>query len=455
MSTTTTTDRPAGLRELLGELMARTRWSADRLAAHQREQLDALLRHAVSASPYYRRHLGADPTGAPLDQLPTLSKATLTAHFDEIVTDPRFGAAAVRAHLAGPLGTGPLHDHLVLTTSGSTGEPSVVVCSRTEFAPWVAALLRTMTLLGVTPDMRLAGLGSPSGMHISRHLLTGVLEGRPSTAPRTSAATPLPELVAALNAYRPDVIPGYPSMHALLAQEQLAGRLHIAPKVVPYAGEVLTPDMRDRVREAWDVDPVSMYSTTEAATIASSCTAGAGMHLWEDLALVEVVDEHDRPVPPGTPGHKVLLTNLVNRVQPLIRYEITDMVTVAEGPNPTGMPFRRITAVEGRSDDVVHLPAAAGCGTVAVPPNRLRAPVAATPGLRQYQIVRDRHGLHVAVVLGDGATTGVGAEVRAALDRALHDLGAVPPPISVRVVDAIARESGPAAKLKTVRVQPF
>jgi phenylacetate-coenzyme A ligase PaaK-like adenylate-forming protein len=51
-----------------------------------------------------------------------------------------------------------------------------------------------------------------------------------------------------------------------------------------------------------------------------------------------------------------LVTNLVNRTQPLIRYELSDLVTLAEGPKPTGWPFRRIAAVEGRSDDILHLP---------------------------------------------------------------------------------------------------
>jgi phenylacetate-coenzyme A ligase PaaK-like adenylate-forming protein len=79
------------------------------------------------------------------------------------------------------------------------------------------------------------------------------------------------------------------------------------------------------------------------------------MDILEDLVVVEVVDEHDRPVPPGVPGHKVLLTNLVNHVQPLLRYELTDPVTLAGGPNPLGLPYARVAVVDGRSDD--HHPA--------------------------------------------------------------------------------------------------
>jgi phenylacetate-coenzyme A ligase PaaK-like adenylate-forming protein len=449
----TETDRPTNNpREHASVLLARTRWSPEQLAAHQRSLLDDLLRHAVASSPYYRRAFGPDPVGAELAELPTLSKQTLMAQFDDIVTEPALGLAAVQSHLAGPTAGEALHDHLVFSTSGSTGEPAVFVDTRAGFAQWVGALLRTLILVGVGPHLRIAGLGSSSGMHISRHLVAGLLGDRPSAAPSTSAALPLPQIVAAYNAYRPEVLVGYPSMHALLAHEQLAGRLEIAPSIIAYAGEVLTPDMRSRIHEAWGVDPVGMYSTTEAAMIASGCPAGVGMHLWEDLALVEVVDEHDRPVPPGVPGHRVLLTNLVNRVQPLIRYAISDLVTLADGPNPTGMPFRRLGDIAGRNDDIVYLPGRRG-GTVAVPPTRLRAPLATIPALRQYQIRCGARGMQVRIALREHVAEDVPARVRTCLRDALTTAGAVPPPITVTVVAEVPRETGPGAKLKTVLVE--
>ncbi|MGE3289189.1 MAG: phenylacetate--CoA ligase family protein [Pseudonocardia sp.] len=437
-------------RELVGELMARTRWSAEQFEAHQRERLDALLRHAVTVSPFHRRRLGADPTGASLAELPTMSKTDLMRHFDEIVSDPRLRRATVRAHLDSPAGDQPLHDHLVFTTSGSTGEPAIFVATPDDFAPWVAALLRALILFGVRPGMRIGGLGSGSGRHISRHLVAGLQGGAPASAPRTSVHMPVPEIVSAFNAYQPEVIPGYPSLVALVAQEQLAGRLHIAPRIVAYAGEVLSADMHAQITAAWGVEPFSMYSTTEAGMIASG--GSAGMHIWEDLALLEVVDEHDRPLPPGVAGHHVLLTNLVNRTQPLIRYEITDLVTLAEGPDPTGMPFRRMASIEGRTDDIAHLPARSG-GTVAVAPHLLRAPIANTPGLRQFQVVVRPTALRIAVALSPEAPRDTPRRIEAAVYCALLDIGVAPPPIDVEPVEEIAREPGPAGKFKTIRVE--
>jgi hypothetical protein len=90
---------------LAGQYLARAAWSAQRLAEHQRTRLTGLLRHAVAASPYYRSVLGPDAPDAPLDQLPTLSKATLMERFDDIVTDRRLSMVA--GLVAGQLSDAP------------------------------------------------------------------------------------------------------------------------------------------------------------------------------------------------------------------------------------------------------------------------------------------------------------------------------------------------------------
>lgn len=229
-----------------------------------------------------------------------------------------------------------------------------------------------------------------------------VTAGRPA-APDLSVMTPLPELVRALNAYQPDAVPTYASTAAMLAEEQLAGRLRIAPAIVATGAEVLTGDMRQRIVEAWGVEPHQAYLATEAPLLASTGAQQVGLHLWEDLTLVEVVDERNQPAEPGTPGHKVLITNLVNRTQPLIRYELSDSVTIAAGPDPAGMPFRRLAAVDGRSDDAITLPAADGT-TVTVHPLRRRAPFGTFPDVIQYQIGYDGRTLTVRLVLRDGSS---------------------------------------------------
>jgi phenylacetate-CoA ligase len=178
-----------------------------------------------------------------------------------------------------------------------------------------------------------------------------LLAGQPGAVPRLTVTTPLPEMVAALNHFRPEALIAYPSAAAALAEEQLQGRLRIAPGLVDTSSEVLTADMRRRIGQAFGLEPLDFYGTTEALVVAAGRQGQAGMDVLEDLVVVEVTDEHDRPVPPGVPGDKVLLTNLVNRVQPLLRYELTDSVTLAvvlreEAPADTPARVRAALAAE-------------------------------------------------------------------------------------------------------------
>ncbi|HEY3956905.1 MAG TPA: hypothetical protein VGM53_26335 [Streptosporangiaceae bacterium] len=116
----------------------------------------------------------------------------------------------------------------------------------------------------------------------------------------------------------------------------------------------------------------------------------------------------------------MLITNLVNRTQPLIRYELSDSVTLAACADPTGMPFRRITSVAGRSDDAITLPAPDGT-TVTVHPLRLHTPFGAFPDVVQYQIAYDgqvggrRHATtdHGRPGPGDRPRTGTRGQVQA------------------------------------------
>ena len=70
---------------------------------------------------------------------------------------------------------------------------------------------------------------------------------------------------------------------------------------------------------------------------ASPTSVSLALHRPDDVIIMELVDAQNRPVAPGIESSKVLVTHLHNRIQPLIRYEISDRVS---WPNP-------LTAVRG------------------------------------------------------------------------------------------------------------
>jgi phenylacetate-coenzyme A ligase PaaK-like adenylate-forming protein len=378
-----------------------------------------------------------------------LTKQTLMAEWDRIVCDPRLTRAEVEQHAAGPHAAEPyLGEFEVFSTSGASGLRGLFAYGRRDWEMAVAHTLRAVARAGARPGDRTIGIGAPPGVHMSQRIFGRLQSG--GDVPRLSALTPLNEMVAALNDFRPEVLFGYPSVVALLAAEQLAGRLRIAPRLMALGSEPLTAEVRERVQDAWGYDPGEYYATTEAPTLASSTPDHPrALELFEDQFVVEIVDEQDRPVPPGTAGAKVLVTNLENRTLPLIRYELADRVVESPQPNPAGRPYRHLAGIDGRTADTLTFPARAG-GTIALLPLRMGAPFARLPQVRQFQIVHAPGGLEVRLVLGPDAERETPAIVRALVLRTLEDAGAVAPPVVVTPVDELEREPGPAAKLKLI-----
>jgi phenylacetate-CoA ligase len=441
----------AGAMRLLDELNARGSWPRERLIEHQRCTLREIVRHAAECSPYYREALPARARddNVRLEELPTLSKQTLMREWDRIVTDPRLRLVDAERHLDGSA-SGEMHlgEYLVLATGGATGQRGVFVYGQAEFDACLAGCLRGLATMGISAGTRLAAIGSPSPAHLTNQVF-GVLRAGRTDAPRLTVTMPLDELVSALNACQPEAIIAYATLVQFLADEQRAGRLRVAPRIVVSTSEVLAEGTRRLVEDVWGVRIHNAYASTEAGMMATECGQHCGLQVWEDMLIFEVVDEHNGPVPPGVPGHKVLLTNLWNRVQPLIRYELADTVTLAAGANPTGGPFARIADVQGRTADILRLPGAAG-GTVSVHPIHLCMPFTRMPEVRQYQFHPGDDQIRVTLVLAPQAPSDVIERIRAELTEAIKTAGGIPPPLHIEAVDSIPR-LGSGAKLTLVR----
>lgn len=440
----------ARLRALAGRMIARDGWSRAQVLDHQREALRRTVAHAVEHSPYYREVLGPSAVRGDivLGALPTLSKRTLVEEFDRLVTDPRLRRRQLERHLAGPRAAEAfLGRYEVFSTSGTTGERTLVVLDREDWELWIAVSLRAMARAGVGAGMRIAAIGSPHALHMSRRIYADL---RSADAPDLSVLTPAGELRAALEAQRPHGLMGYATLMRQLAEDRLDGRLSIDPRIVVCSSETLTPDVRQRIRDAWGTEPVNAYASTEVAVLATSTPQDRALELTEDLAIVECVDAAGEPVEPGVEGARLLVTSLASRALPLIRYELGDRVTLAAGPGPSGRPWRRLAAVEGRSLDVLRLPGRAG-GEVAVHACRLTGPLTRELAVRQYQFVPDGARLRLDVVLRPGADAGVPARLRVALEAELADAGVRAPAVDVVCVGAVARQAGPGAKRALVR----
>jgi len=196
---------------------------------------------------------------------------------------------------------------------------------------------------------------------------------------------PLPHLVAELNDYQPAFLASYPSMLALLADEQDAGRLRIAPLALWSGGERLPAAAQAGIERAFGCRLINEYGASECMSIAYGCREG-WLHVNADWVRLEPVDRDCQPTPPGQPSHTVLLTNLANRVQPIIRYDLGDSVIAKPGACACGNPLPAIL-VEGRHDDIVALAAPDGA-IVRLLPLALTTVVEEAAHVHRFQIVQ-------------------------------------------------------------------
>jgi len=411
MSVETTTRRKRDLAAAMHHYQQLTGVGTPRpeLLVLQQRRLVETAREAAAHSPVYRKLYTGLELSDDLDvrALPVVSKAMLMERFDEWVTDPRLHLSEVQEHLELLRGDELyLGEYRCMPSGGTTGRKGIFVYDRDEWCQCLSAFLRWSELTGMRPDpgrrVRVASVSALSPLHMTARFGLSLDLGL-YAACSLDAGAPLGDIVAALNAHRPERLTGYPSMVSLLALEQLEGRLRIAPEAVATNSELRTEEMTANIRAAWGVEPFNLYGTTETL-FAGDCEHHQGLHVFEDLALVEVVDDDNCPVPSGVVGTKLLVTSLIKRSQPLLRYELSDMAALDTASCPCGRPLARMVSVEGRSDDILHLDGDSG-RTVAVHPLTLRSPMAALPGLRQYKIVHDRTGLHVLVALRDGVAS--------------------------------------------------
>jgi phenylacetate-CoA ligase len=266
------------------------------------------------------------------------------------------------------------------------------------------------------------------------------------------ATLPLPELVEALNRFQPTYLNVYPSVAMWLADEQHAGHLRLSPQMLVTVGELRTPAMTQRLTDAFGVHPFDVYGSTEGL-FGSECQHHQGIHLFEDITLVENLDPDGRPVPAGEPGARLLVTNLHNLVQPLLRLEVTDLVTLDPDPCPCGRTLVRARAIHGRSDDVLSLPADDG-GRVAVHPLHF-ALLTRDPQVREFQVVQHGPALRILIVPSPAATADdnrLETRLGQAVTHQLLGLGVHDPQVTVERRHELPRSTG--GKLKLVIADP-
>lgn len=323
---------------------------------------------------------------------------------------------ALRDWIQDPHNAGTLFQErlLVATTSGTTGERGIFTYSAEDwaaaraitFARVYRSLLLPRRILGALYErpQRMAFLVGGGG-HFMASLLVSYVPKLAYPFVKTLKMPidlPFADVVKQLEDFQPHTVHTYATVLPALCAAQQDGKLHINPYVFTVGSESLGIQMRTQMQQVFPTSElVETYAATECPFMASSCSHGH-LHINEDACILEAVDAEHRPVPDGEWGEHVLLTNLVNMAQPLLRYVLSDRIRIipVDGPQGEpclcGSPLSRIE-VEGRSDDVFYWQDGVGRWQMH-PPIPLELLFLRLAGIKQFQLIHERQN-HLLVRL--------------------------------------------------------
>jgi phenylacetate-CoA ligase len=432
----------SALMAMMPDMVQRLGWSSDRIRREREDRLRDLLRLAKARSPWHRERLrDIDPERAreeDLKSIPPMTKQDLMEHWNDIVPDDRLPLHVVEDHLAALTTDRYLLDEFhAVASGGSTGRRGVFVFGWDSWATAYAGFFRR-ALWDRSVDPELAALPNTLAMVAAQnatHMTSAI--GQTFSNPMVNiqhfpVTQPLDVIVAGLNVFRPTTVIAYASVLGILAAAAREGRLRIAPRRIVSTSEPLLPEIRETVEETFGAPLANTWGTSEAGPMATGCWRGPGTHLCDDLVIIEPVDQDGRPVPVGTTSDKVYVTAISNPTMPLIRFELTDRITVLDTPCPCGSAHRLIADIEGRLDDVFVYG-----DDVPIHPHVFRSVLAREAGVVEYQVRQTARGADVEALgtFRDPVVTGQ------RLESELARLGVPSPCVTVRVVPALQRQA--------------
>ena len=330
--------------------------SAEKLRSLQNGKLRKLLRFAWEHSSYYRAVFErAGITEEQLDTLPlscfpTIDKQALLEHFDELVTVPDLKQENLREFDAREAADrkpyqGKYH---VVHSSGSTGKPGYFVYDEDAWSQMLLGIIRA-ALWGMSmPQIlrlmmkrpRIVYIAATDGRYGGAMAVGDGIDGVGAKQMYLDIKTPVAEWIRQIREFQPNIVIGYPSAVKILAQLMENGEVGLDAERVISCGEPLGTSLRTYLEKIFRTQVVNFYGSSESLALGVETNPKDGMLLFDDMNVIEVEN--------GV----MYLTCLYNYAQPLIRYRLSDRLTL-KAPEGGELPFTRAVGLLGRNEDVL------------------------------------------------------------------------------------------------------
>jgi len=322
--------------------------SRDHIRDIQTERLRRVVAFCRDKVPYYRKKM--ERAGVKISDIRTLDdivKIPLTTKEDMRWNYP-FGMFAVP----------PRELIRIHSSSGTTGNPTVVGYTRADIELWSDLCARFITSAGVTPDDTIQimfGYGLFTG---GFGLHYGMERVGATVIPASSGNTR--RQIKIMRDFGTTTMVSTPS-YALYVADALRdfgiNPAEMGFKVGLFGAEPWSEAMRARIENALDIHATDNYGLSEiiGPGVSGECVFKNGMHLQEDHFLPELIDpETLEPIDPasGAKG-ELVLTTLSKEALPILRYRTKDLTTFNYEPCECGRTTMRMSKVSGRTDDML------------------------------------------------------------------------------------------------------
>ncbi len=319
-------------------------WSVKDTKKYQKRKVQEIVKYAVKHSKFFKEHYDKHDINK-FSSLPTVNKKIMMDNLTEYNTlglnkDDLINFA---------LNVEKTRDFSVRfkginigMSSGTSGNKGIVITTKEE-ENYIKAMYASRLVLPKGEKLNCAFIlrvNTPAfNYNQSGNKLTYINQLQPTE-----------ETIKQLEKLNPNIVSAPPSMLKFLAAELQKGSLKIKPKFVYAYAEVLYPEVKKYLENIFNCKIHEIYHGSEGC-YALTCRHG-NLHINEDMILFELFDDRGFPTKDSEPCHKLLVTDLHKKSQPIIRYELNDIITISKEKCSCGSNFRVIKQIQGRADNM-------------------------------------------------------------------------------------------------------